>query len=56
MKWITIIGGADGPTAVMVSSGLTGADAIPALLFLAASIGVMVLVRWMYGRYRDRQR
>lgn len=55
MELIGIIGGTDGPTAVMVTSNLTAADAVPALLFLAASIGVMILARWIYRRYKDRQ-
>lgn len=51
---VGIIGGADGPTAVIVTSSLTAIDAIPALMFLAASIGVMILARWLYHWYQER--
>lgn len=51
---VGIIGGTDGPTAIIATSNLTAADTIPALMFLAASIGVMILARWLYRWYQER--
>lgn len=51
-----IIGGSDGPTAVAVSSNsnLLWTDFIPVILILAGGVALLVLLRLLYQRYRNR--
>lgn len=51
-----IFGGADGPTAVVVSSNsnLLWTDFIPVFLILAGGVALLVLLRLLYQRYRNR--
>lgn len=50
------IGGADGPTAVMVTSNtnLLWTDFIPVFLILAGGVTLLVLLHLLYQRYRNR--
>lgn len=51
-----ILGGSDGPTAVVVSSNshLLWTDFIPVFLILAGGVALLVLLRLLYQRYRNR--
>ena len=52
-----ILGGSDGPTAVVVSSNshLLWTDFIPVFLILAGGVALLVLLRLLYQRYRNRK-
>lgn len=51
-----ILGGSDGPTAVVVSSNsnLLWTDFIPVFLILAGGVTLLVLLHLLYQRYRNR--
>ena len=51
-----ILGGSDGPTAVVVSSNsnLLWTDFIPVFLILAGGVALLVLLHLLYQRYRNR--
>lgn len=54
MIHIGIIGGADGPTEIIVTSG-SAVDANVAIALLLAGTAVMLLASWLYHRRRKRQ-
>ena len=51
---MVIIGGADGPTAVFITSSWSMADVMIAGMFLTAAVGAVILARWLYRRYKRR--
>ena len=51
---MVIIGGADGPTAVFITSSWSMADVMVAGMFLTAAVGAVILACWLYRRYKGR--
>ena len=51
---VGVIGGADGPTAVIITSSWSMADVMVAGMFLTAAVGAVILARWLYRRYKGR--
>lgn len=51
---VGVIGGADGPTAVFITSSWSMTDVMVAGMFLTAAVGAVILACWLYRRYKGR--
>lgn len=51
---VGMIGGADGPTAIFVSGGLPPEAVLHAMGLLVVSVIVIILIRKLYNRHRDK--